>query len=97
MIESFTCSTFRPLIGDVFRLESEGGSVDLELREASEAGSQPPAGRRAPFSIEFLGPPEPVLPQRIYALTHRELETFDLFLVPLGPDGGRMRYEAVFT
>lgn len=97
MIESFTCSTFRPLVGDVFRLEAEGGSVDLELREAYEAGPQTAAGRRVPFSIEFLGPPEPVLPQRIYALTHPELDSFDLFLVPLGPDGGRMRYEAVFT
>jgi hypothetical protein len=97
VLESFTCSTFRPLVGDVFRLDAEGEPVDLELREAAEAGSPADPRGRAPFSIEFLGPPEPVLVQRIYALSHPVLDSFDLFLVPLGPEGGRMRYEAVFT
>jgi hypothetical protein len=37
------------------------------------------------------------LEQRIYAVHHPALGAFDLFLVPIGPDGEGMRYEAVFT
>jgi hypothetical protein len=65
-------------------------------RDASgEAGT--PGARRAPFSVVFRGPPAPVLPQRIYRLEHGRIGAFELFLVPIGPDGSGMRYEAVFT
>jgi hypothetical protein len=99
LLESFTCETFAPLTGDVFRLDAGGDGLDLELTEATEAPApgQRPGGRRAPFSVVFAGPLEPVLPQRIYPLAHPALGSFELFLVPIGPEEGRMRYEAVFT
>jgi len=37
------------------------------------------------------------LPQRTYDLVHPELGTLQIFIVPLGPQGGEMRYEAIFT
>jgi hypothetical protein len=37
-----------------------------------------------------------VLPQRIYSFEHGALGTFGLFIVPLGPEGSSMQYEAVF-
>jgi hypothetical protein len=98
MLESFTCATFSPLVGDVFRVDAGPlGSVDLELQEAEEYAARARPGRRAPFSVFFLGPPEPLLPQRIYGLDHPGLGSFELFLVPLGPEGRGMRYQAVFT
>jgi hypothetical protein len=77
----------------------------IEATDLSRRGAPPdgpiavgaPGSRRAPFSIVFRGPPAPVLPQRIYHLEHGEIGALELFLVPVGPDGGGMRFEAVFT
>ena len=50
-----------------------------------------------PFSLVFVGPARFVLPQQTYRVEHDSLGELDLFLVPIGPNGGGMRYEAVFT
>ena len=39
---------------------------------------------------------EPLLQQGIYPLTLGQ-HTMDLFLVPIGPEHGQMRYEIVFN
>ena len=52
---------------------------------------------RRPFSLIYRGPLTPILPQQIYPVEHPELGTLELFLVPVGPEGGGMQYEAVFT
>jgi uncharacterized protein DUF6916 len=102
MIESFTPETFTPHLGTTFRIQrAEVPGLDLELITVTPPQTQPPAspaapGRRAPFSLLFRGPRTPVLPQRIYSLGHARLGTFDLFLVPIGPDAHGMCYEAVF-
>lgn len=102
MLESFTSHTFRKLIGQTFYFDAGGAdSMKTQLADVVErqgfADSTPPAGSaRLPFSILFLGPPEPAWPQRTYRVTNQELGTFDLFIVPLGPEGHAMRYEAVF-
>jgi len=98
VLETFTVDTFAGRIGDEFVVAYEGERLELRLHLASAWGEPANPGGRAPFSVEFLGPPEPVLPQAIYALEHIDLDRFELFLVPLGPgDGGAMRYEAVFS
>jgi hypothetical protein len=101
MIERFTLATFAPLVGDRFELVVDGSeAIDLTLAELDEPHrrSRAEAGAgRSPFSIVFRGPLEPVLPQRIYDLRHERLGSFELFIVPIGPEDGAMRYEAVFT
>lgn len=101
MLETFTVETFAPRLGEIFQLDAEGVPLELELVEAEAVGGALAEGRRAPFSIVFRGPPDPVLPQRVYPMTHDTLGAFDLFLVPIGPEPGApppapMRYEAVF-
>ena len=100
MVENFDASTFSERGGEPFRLHCDDGStLDLELASVAP-GPAPPsdAGRqRAPFSIVFRGPLEPVLPQRIYGFEHDELGSFELFIVPIGPDEAGMQYEAVFS
>jgi hypothetical protein len=69
--------------------------------EAREAGGEPArgaatAGRRTPFALLFGGPLQPIMPQRTYTLDHERLGSFELFIVPIGPEGAMMRYEAVF-
>ena len=72
----------------------------LELVEVADLGAEGAAAapsRRRPFSLIFRAPGGVYLPQRIYALEHPTLGRLMLFLVPLGPDQGGMRYQAVFS
>ena len=103
MLETFTIETFARHLGDSFRvLPDSTAPVALDLIEATALGGG--AGERAgtstgrvPFSIVFRGPGRVVLPQRTYRVEHDAIGAFDLFLVPIGPDGAGMRYEAIFT
>jgi len=97
MLESFTAETFAELVGDEFRLHVDADQVfELRLAAAVPVGGAP-AGGRAPFSILFRGPADPILPQGTYSIEHATLGRFDLFLVPLTPDDHGARYEAVFA
>lgn len=102
MLETFTQATFIPYLGSRFALNLAalpGASLELltvtswqpQAADTVEARRQ-----RTSFAVMFRGPMSPILPQRIYTLTHPHLGTFDLFLVPIGPDQQGMRYEAVF-
>jgi hypothetical protein len=97
MLEDFTVDTFRPRLGERFRLRTER-RLDVELIEAESVGERAmePSGR-VPFSLVFRGPLEPVLPQRIYRFENDALGEFELFIVPIGPDESGMRYQAVFS
>jgi hypothetical protein len=97
-VSLLTATHFQPHVGSRFRLCADD-VLDVELFEVDEVGGRAgaPEAARAPFSIVFLGPREPVLPQRIYRLEHEQLGTLDLFLVPIGRDDAGVRYEAVFT
>ena len=99
MLENFTVATFAERLGDPFRVRLDDGStLELRLASATAAPTTPSDAPRArpQFSIVFHGPLEPVLPQRIYRLEHEELGGAELFIVPIGPEGGAMQYEAVF-
>jgi hypothetical protein len=96
MIENFDASTFSGRDGETFRVfRDDGSALDLEL--VSITPGPDAGGGRAPFSIVFRGSLEPVLPQRIYRFEHDELGSFELFIVPIGPDAAGMQYEAVFS
>lgn len=109
-LETLTAGDFRAAQGDRFRLTAgspDGGSgvsLDLELAEVTAHGDSLSDTLRAPFSVVFHGPLQPILPQRIYRLEHDGVGTLDLFIVPIGPNepaapGEKptaMRYEAVF-
>jgi hypothetical protein len=98
MLETFTLATFEPHVGTVFRLALEDGrSLDLMLAEARSLAIGGWSGPREPFSLVFLSSREPLLPQRIYTLTHPGIGTFPIFLVPIQPLPDRQRYEAVFS
>ena len=102
MLDTCTQATFTPHLRTTFSLHLAATSgPDVELIAVESWHPQDPeiveAPRyRVPFSLIFRGPRTPVLPQCIYTLAHAQLGTFDLFLVPIGPDADGMRYEAVF-
>ncbi len=97
-----TFDLFEARIGEQFVVSASGGPpVPMELVEATEsshAGGVGPEGQeRMQFALVFRGPAEPVLPQAIHGLDHDTLGHLDLFLVPMGPDGGAMQYSATFA
>ena len=98
MLSELTHETFANELGSPFQLDyGADAPLKLELVEAT-AGKQSSVGsRRTPFSLLFRGPQQPVLPQKIYPLAHERLGRLEIFIVPLGPEGSGMRYEAVFT
>lgn len=102
MTEALSISDFKPLVGAAFTIRFPDGTLELTLGAVEPHGTRAPRPdvpglRTEPFSLVFLGPLAPVLPQRTWALEHPVLGTHEVFLVPLGPQEGRMRYEAVFN
>jgi hypothetical protein len=97
-----TFDQFSGRVGEAFDISVDGGpTIRTELVEAvesAEAGGTGPDGQqRLQFSLVFRGPLQPALPQAIHGLDHADIGHLDLFLVPIGPDGVGMRYQAVFT
>jgi hypothetical protein len=98
MLETLTDASFSPHVGTSCRLLTAPGVPPIELEIAAvEVVGQGMAGRRAPFSVLFRGPAARPLPQGIYRVEHERLGALDIFIVPIGPDGGGMGYEAIFN
>lgn len=95
-----TTDQFAEQTGALFSAKVEGGAAEqggvaeFEL-VAVVPGIESPSFER--FSLEFLGEAGASLPQGTYALENAALGTHDVFLVPIGREGERTRYEAVFS
>ncbi len=85
---------FRAVVDTSFSLE---GSHAVRLVEAQGTGGRAVGMARDPFRLVFLGPVDPVLPQRTYRLEHEMLGTLDIFLVPIARDASGTTYEAIFA
>ena len=96
-LEKLQSSDFSPYLNNTFLVRLEGiEPIELELVSVVESGPRFKPGARQPFSLHFLGPvSSQYLMQHTYHLEHQQTGTMDLFLVPLGPELGRMRYEAI--
>jgi hypothetical protein len=90
---------FAPYLNETFIVRLGGvDPIGLELVSVTEFGRQYRPDARQPFSIHFLGPvSSQYLLQSTYHLEHPQLGDFDLFLVPIGPERGHMRYEAILA
>jgi hypothetical protein len=103
-LSEITLETAQPLLGTLFQVTlDDGNTVEMRLIEAvpfelprrSARGSRQP--KRLPFSLYFLGPREPMLPQQMYDLRSAAAELPNLFIVPIGRDDEGTEYEAVFA
>ncbi len=99
VLDKLASSDFAPHLNQTFRIQLEGiEPIDLELVSVAEASSASQPKARHPFSLQFLGPvSSQYLLQHTYGLEHKEMGVLELFIVPLGLEEGRMRYEAIFT
>jgi hypothetical protein len=78
-----------------FDMQAPGGVVPLKLAKVDPAGDSGRAG--GAFSLIFVTPKGPCLPQAIYPVTHPALGVMEIFLVPVGPMQGGNAYQAIFT
>jgi hypothetical protein len=93
---------FAGLLQTIFSVQTRNEEkVPLRLVTATAAkgtANGPTAGPRfETFSLLFHGPGNRPLEQRTYACEHDRIGRFDLFIVPVGIEGGEMQYEAVFN
>jgi hypothetical protein len=66
-----TLDFFTPLVGSVFTVETQAGSIALRLEGCAESPRRGlPEQFRAPLSLVFSGPPEPVLAQDNFFVEH---------------------------
>ena len=95
-LAALTFDAARALEGTTFRVElADRTVVSLELdqvqayetrqRRRSRTARTAGTARRDPFSIYFLGPPSPVLPQAIYTFRGDAMTFETLFIVPCRP------------
>jgi hypothetical protein len=100
-VSEFTADNIRPHVGTSFRIEGpNGGLVELKLVEVKKVLDRHVDQRfqRDTFSIFLIGPPEPVLPQGTYPLTHDAIGGPNpIFIVPSARENRGIVYEAVFT
>jgi hypothetical protein len=97
-LDTVTVEDFAPAVGESFSLDAgQAGQLELELRAAVPASHPGPEGTRHPFTLEFRGPAEPMLPQSIYRLETDTLGELEFFIVPVGRDDAGTAYEAVFN
>ncbi|MEH3052927.1 MAG: hypothetical protein PGN13_02825 [Patulibacter minatonensis] len=94
-LAELTVDAFAPLVGSTFVLRAADGEIQAELVGATPSPHPVPEGIRAPFTLTWIGPPEPRLQQGIHAVEHPRLaEPIELFLVPVGPPTDAPEYEA---
>jgi hypothetical protein len=102
VLDRLTATDFAPAVGDKFTLDGgDAGPLEFELLAVRLHDPGAPAeaanGTRAPFTLTFSGPPEPMLEQSIYRIEHASLDPMEIFIVPIGRDDAATSYEAVFA
>ena len=91
-----THEQFNECLNGIFSVSSP--SIDLELVECKQMDSHSGASAsRIPFSLIFRGPMTTILPQQTYSMHNERMGDLEIFLVPIGPGGNGMDYEAIFT
>lgn len=103
---------FTPYLNDYFDLVFDvpaqragfPANITFQLTEAEalpryeNAAPHLRAGFSLIFAMPLFGPRgTQYLPQGTYSLTHPVLGELALFMVPLGPQAGQMRYQVIFN
>jgi hypothetical protein len=98
-LKTVTHTEFEECLDQDFRLHiDETQIIDLKLTRVDPRGPiEPESGLRRSFSLIFEARGDAPLPQRTYQVEHAAMGRLDLFLVPIGCEGGCVLYEAVFN
>ncbi|HEV2757229.1 MAG TPA: hypothetical protein VG318_15800 [Actinomycetota bacterium] len=100
MPDRLELSAFEPHVGEAFAFQTEEGEkIELTLIEAEASPWQPSPETGLPpsFSLVFRGPPQRVLPQGTYSLSHSALDDLAIFMTPIAGSSEGVDYQAVFS
>ena len=93
-LDALTVEDFESHAGGTFRLLATP-EIEMKLTRVRRHGEALREG--GAFSLFFVAPRGPFLPQAIYPIAHPSLGTLEIFIVPIGPMEGGNGYQAVFT
>ena len=96
MTQEITHKSFESIIGESVDIEAGEAAFQAEIEDVSLLHRQP-GQERQPFSVVLQARDGINHGQQMYQLNHPDLGDLSLFLVPLGPGEGGMRYEAIFN
>jgi hypothetical protein len=95
MLADLSLASFAEHLNTKFKfMLDETNAVEMELVEATDLTTTP---RQDQFALTFQGPPQGVLPQRMYTVEHEKLGRLPLFITPISADANGVRYEAAFN
>lgn len=95
MLGTLPKASFAENLNTLFRAVLQDSSViEMELIEVIDRRSTP---SQEQFSLLFRAPKEAPLEQGLYQLEHDQLESGELFLVPVSRDDKGVCYQAVFN
>jgi hypothetical protein len=85
---------FADNVGKEYEIVFTDGVVPVTLEQAQ---ALPSGGRESvAFRLQFLGPPQPILPQGIFSFRLGD-DIDDIFVVPVGKVETGIQYEAIFS
>jgi hypothetical protein len=102
-LNELTFEGAKALEGTLFQVDTpDGASLSMRLDEVllfetQKRRRRAPERKREAFSLYFVGPVNPVLPQAMYTFRSEALTLKTMFIVPIGQDAEGTDYEAVFT
>jgi len=96
MLDRLRKEDFDSLIGQTLKATVGDASADLELAEATSLKSPSPR-ETPPFRLILRSRENWRGPQGIYRIEHPSLGPIEMFIVPIGPDGQGLCYEALFN
>ena len=94
MDASLTHEEFSKNANTKFRVQTGDSQVELDLIAVSELKVYP---QQEEFSLEFRGPLNAFLDQRVHNFTHDQMGEFELFIVPVKQDAQGFYYEVIFN
>jgi hypothetical protein len=92
MVKTLSLQDFAPYRNTMFHI-AEAPGYEFGLAELSDHSTS----QLEQFSLVFTCPALPWLPQGTYTFAHADMGELALFIVPIGPADGAMRYESVFS
>jgi len=94
MLGDLPKTLFENNLKTTFRAILEDGTVEMELVEVIDRKSTP---RQEQFSLMFRAPVDAPAEQQTFRLEHEQLESGELFLVPVAKNEKGVYFQAVFN
>ena len=90
--DKLAVARFQAAVNTEFSLSVQGGTRPIPLRLTEVTVRDSSAGFEQ-FAALFEGPPEPLLPQGTYAISHPSFGEIPLFIVPVARSSSSVSYE----